>query len=148
MEWERAVAKQQKAELDAKLAPFRDKIEKVYENYRKIEHPRRGGGMGFPPKGFNQLKKYVENFVSQHGDMPSGVHQLPEGSDIFGSTSEAFEVDFDAMQKEIPFRLESRWEPGRYVWFWRDPRTNWTSGDFESKKDAIAAWASGRIRIG
>jgi hypothetical protein len=149
MQSERAVARRQQAELDAKLAPFRDKVEKIYENYRKIEHPRRyPGGGGLPPKGFNQLKMYVENFVSQHGEMPSGVREFPEGSEIFGSTSEAIEVDFDAMQKELPFRLESRWEPGRYVWFWRDPRTNWTSGDFESKKNAIAAWASGKIRIG
>ena len=142
-------AQAQKEVLDAKLAPFRDKIEKVYENYRKIEHPRRyPGGGSLPPKGFNQLKRYVESFVSQHGDMPSGVHEIPEGSDIFGSQGDAFELDFDAMQRELPFRLVSRWEPGRYVWFWHDPSTNWTSGDFDSKKEAITAWASGRVRIG
>lgn len=154
----RAVKEQHQAEresqrqrevIDATLAPFRDEIERIYDNYRKIEHPRRyPGGGPLPPKGFGQLKRFLENFISQHGQMPSGVHEIPEGSDIFNARSEAFEFDFEAMQRELPFRLESRWEPGRYVWFWRDPKTKRTSDDFESKRVAIAAWASGRVRVG
>jgi hypothetical protein len=134
--------------LEAKLAPFQDKIKTIYDNFARIRTPRRyPGGGPLPPAGLSQVRRFVEEFVSSNGCMPSGVHTIPEGPDVFSARSKAFDLDFDAMRLDLPFLLRSDWDAnaGRARWFWKDPKTPAVSNVFESEAAAIAAWKDGKV---
>jgi hypothetical protein len=141
-------ASKKRRDLERRLAPYKDQIQTIYDNYSKIRAPRRyPGGGRLPPDGLRQLKRYLTDFVSANGCMPSGVHTIPAGQDIFDLTSNAFDLDFDAMGMELPFILDSGWDAGRKLWFWKSPSTLARSDSFDSESAAIVAWKQGTITL-
>ncbi|NTV03207.1 MAG: hypothetical protein HGB04_10600 [Chlorobiaceae bacterium] len=47
------------------------------------------------PSGYFRLTNWLLEYLAAHGELPSGLHDMPEGRDILGNLEPSFPVDFD-----------------------------------------------------
>ena len=99
----RSIAKrkdEEQAQIDALLAPFVTAIESITNEWTKDKPRSRYSGSGsmLPPFGLTRFRTYLREHVIAHGSLPSGVHTIPDGPDLFNKPGQAFQVDFEALR--------------------------------------------------
>lgn len=53
------------------------------------------------PSGYFRLTWWLTDFLIEHGELPKGVHMMPEGRDRFGNIEPSFPVDFDPFTEGV-----------------------------------------------
>ncbi|PWT84539.1 MAG: hypothetical protein C5B56_15440 [Proteobacteria bacterium] len=94
---------ERKAELEARLAPFRAEIEAIAGQFSDV--PRRGSGTTFPSERV-RMRVFLEDYVREYGRMPRGKRLLNYHARHWPHMGPK-PIDFDALSEQIRAAVSS-----------------------------------------
>jgi hypothetical protein len=81
---------------------YRAIVEQIVERWAvgkpKNQSP---GSTSNKPSGYYRLTNYLQEYVTMHKTLPTGIHAMPEGRDRFDQLEPSFLVDFDPIAGDV-----------------------------------------------
>ncbi|NJD17674.1 MAG: hypothetical protein FIA95_00080 [Gemmatimonadetes bacterium] len=109
------VSRQEEADraLDEATAPFRGEIERILADWRTLNPPSWGDGMGMTANRRQQetLRRFLREYAAGHGEMPTGKRDLTWRCMSFEPRK--MTVDFDSLHDQARARQNGTRRPAQ-----------------------------------
>ncbi|HWR01187.1 MAG TPA: hypothetical protein VN371_04940 [Chlorobaculum sp.] len=83
-----------KSERDVSVERYRPVVEKIVDRWAVGKPVNQFSNRA---NGYYRLTNYLLDYLVEHNEFPTGVHEMPEGRDRLNQLEPSFPVDFDVV---------------------------------------------------